>query len=289
MKHLLVVRVDRTVAEFAADLLWSAGAQAVEERLDGEMVDLVTDLGDDPVAAWRRHIAEIPDADTWPVTVLEANSDHADSWRAYAGPTTVGTVRIVPSWLDEARRDNDILIDPGGSFGMGDHPTTRATLELALGLSAESVLDLGCGSGVLGIALALRDHCSVLAVDPAPAATLATRANALLNGVADLVRVVEGDASVVVGNHELVLANILAPVLLADAARIVDLVTPGGHVVLSGFTEARRADITAKYEGLGCRLVRTVEIDGWYALLLQRDEPSASTKGEKSSAETWRR
>ena len=174
-------------------------------------------------------------------------------------------------------------------FRSGDHPTTRATLEIALGFSPHDVLDLGCGSGVLGIALAVRNRCSVLAVDPAPAATIATRTNAKLNGVGDLVRVVEGDASVVVGNHELVLANILAPVLLADAVQIVDLVTPGGHVVLSGFTETRRADITAKYEGLGCRLVRTVEIDGWYALLLQRDEPSASTRGEKSSAETWRR
>lgn len=269
---LLSVAVPADEAEYAADVLWSSGAQAIEERSAAAHVELVTDFGAHPLERWTAIVAAHPAAAQWGVRTLAVSSTVADTWREHAQTTNVGNVRIVPAWQSIETGPRDIVIDPGGAFGMGDHPTTRATLERALSLNGSNALDLGCGSGVLAIALAKFCGVRCVAIDIAPAAVEATLQNAALNHVADMIVIEQGDVRSVRGTYDIVLANILAPVLLSDAADIALRVTTGGTLVLSGFTATRLNDVESAYQALG--LVRTglTEIDGWFALQMQRVE-----------------
>lgn len=270
---LLVVRVPVDDAEIAADVLWSAGAQAVEEIHRGTAIDLRTDLGSDPLSAWASIVDATPVARDWEARTESIDARVAETWRQHATVTAVGEVSITPAWLaapDDARSDTTVLIEPGGSFGIGDHPTTRATLTLALHSPGTHVLDLGCGSGVLGIALCLTRHARVVAVDVAPAAVEATRFNARLNRVTDFIVIEQGDVRCVTGTYDLVLANILAPVLLGDAVDITARVAARGTLILSGFTDTRRADIIARYSALGLALREEIAVDRWLALQFER-------------------
>ena len=274
--EVLVVTVPSSDVELASDIMWTAGAQAVEEVHVDDGVELLTDLGEDPISPWTNAVTSSlgVQPSNWLVGTRFVDRSVADNWKQFAPVTTVGCVRIVPSWTTEKRRDNEVLIDPGGSFGMGDHPTTRATLSLALDLAGRgdacaSVLDLGCGSGVLGIALALNHGSRVVAVDIAPAAIDATFANVVLNAVSQKFVIERGDINSVKGRYDLVLANILAPVLLADRDAILGRVAARGRLILSGFTDSRLHDIIESYESAGCRQRNLHEVDGWYGLELQ--------------------
>lgn len=289
-QHLLLdLRVPLADAEIAADLLWRHGAQAVEETIENNgTVRLSTDFGADPLGAFasalRGERALEESARAWNAQVRGVDVSVADTWRDFVDDLVIADVRVRPSWKmpsdvasgDDATADEHLTvsIDPGGAFGMGDHPTTRGTLTLAracVGSTRPStILDLGCGSGVLAIALVKDSRAVATAVDIARPAVEATRANAARNGVADRITVVLGDVRAVQGTFDLVLANILAPVLLADAADIVARITPQGTVVLSGFTDTRLDDIVAAYEALGCVPVERVQVDGWWSLQMQR-------------------
>jgi ribosomal protein L11 methyltransferase len=266
---LLVVVVPTDVADFASDVLWSAGAQAVQELALGDHVELVTDLGDHPLERWASIVADNALPESWVARTKIVDADVADAWRAHATTTRVADINIVPAWNSSTPGTHDVVIDPGGSFGMGDHPTTRATLELALGTAGSNALDLGCGSGVLAIALAKFRGMRCVAVDIAPAAIEAAQMNVALNGVGDVVHVEEGDVRTVRGTYDIVLANILAPVLLSDAADIALRVASRGTLILSGFMSSRSTDIRAAYEALGMRYVGVLERDGWIALQLE--------------------
>ena len=274
--EILVVAVPPTDVEIASDIMWGAGAQAVEEMCVDDRVELLTDLGEDPIGCWSKAVMATigvqPEA--WSACTRFVERSVADTWKQFAPVTKVGSVRIVPAWHTDVRTGDEVLIDPGGSFGMGDHPTTRATLSLALALAERgeacaSVLDLGCGSGVLGIALALNHGSRVVAIDIAPAAIEATLANVALNAVSQKFVIERGDINSVKGRYDLVLANILAPVLLADRDAILGRVAARGRLILSGFTDSRLHDIIESYESAGCRQRNLHEVDGWYGLELQ--------------------
>lgn len=270
---LLVVSVPVGFAEFAADVLWSAGAQAVEEIHREDVIDLRTELGSDPLGTWNSITETSPVARDWQVRTESINARVADTWRQHASITVVGNVSIAPAWLAApagTQSETTVLIEPGGSFGMGDHPTTRATLDLALQAPGANVLDLGCGSGVLGIALCLTRGARIVAVDIAPAAVEASRHNAALNGVSDRFVIEQGDAGCVQGTYDLVMANILAPVLLGDADDIAARVASRGTLILSGFTDTRRSDIIARYSTLGLELRHETTVDSWLALQFER-------------------
>ena len=270
---LLVVTVPAEAVEFAADVLWSAGAQAVEEIDHVDTIDLRTDLGSDPLTAWAAIVDANPTVGAWPVRTEMVDIRVADTWREHAVPTFVDHVRILPAWLDTSssgQAETTVLIEPGGSFGIGDHPTTRATLALALRAPGSQVLDLGCGSGVLAIALCLTRRARAVAIDIAPAAVEATHHNVRLNSIESSVLVEQGDVRAVKGTHDLVLANILAPVLLADADEIVARVAVRGTLIVSGFTNTRRADIIDRYSLAGLTLREESEVEGWLALQFER-------------------
>jgi ribosomal protein L11 methyltransferase len=179
-----------------------------------------------------------------------------DKWRAFHRPVRVGRLWIGPPW-EEAPADRlAVVIDPGRAFGTGSHPTTRLCLEVLQEIRPDSLLDVGCGSGVLTIAAALLGYAPVIGVDVEAPSIEATLANAQVNRVGVDARLVLADerlpsAAVVVANISLDSVAALPPRI--DAAT---LVTSGYFAseqpVLAGYTHVSRRSL----DGWACDVYR---------------------------------
>jgi ribosomal protein L11 methyltransferase len=267
------VAVPASEAELASDVLWLAGAAAIEERAGPHGVVLVAaaEGGGDPrlllAAVGRR----------WPAETVPADLGAAlDAWRAHARPVPVGRIRLVPAWLAPPPEPGrvDVAVDPGRAFGSGTHVSTRLALAALepLVTGGESVLDVGCGSGVLALAALALGAGRALGVDIDPEARAATAANAARNGLADRVTV----AGAVRGRHDLVVANLLLPDQEALAGTIVAALAPGGSLVVSGVLATQRDRLVVAYGAAGLAGGPAAELaeDGWLALTW-RPEPAA--------------
>jgi ribosomal protein L11 methyltransferase len=192
------------------------------------------------------------------VSAAAVEPDWANRWRAFHRPVRVGPFWVGPPWEPSPPGALSIVIDPGLAFGTGAHPTTRLCLELLAAGPQGSLLDIGCGSGVLAIAGAKLGCAPVLAVDVEPQAVAATRVNADRNGVAVEAR--QADAlmdplpavDVVVANLTLAQVEALAPRLSAR------------RLIASGYLEGE----TPRLAGFDRRERRTA--GGWAADVVER-------------------
>jgi len=170
-----------------------------------------------------------------------------EKWRAFHRPVRVGALWVGPPWEEPDADALAIVVDPGRAFGTGSHPTTRLCLEALQALAPGSLLDVGCGSGVLAIAAALLGHRPVVAVDVEPAAVDAARENAARNGAEVDVRLVAADEPL--PRATAAVANISFAAVLALPARLdVELLVTSGYLVpdeprLSGYRHERRLTI----------------------------------------------
>lgn len=210
----------------------------------------------------------------------------AEAWKQHYHPIAIGRkLMIVPAWEENPDFTRQpIRIDPGMAFGTGTHPTTQLCLELieailtsAQGNPPRSVIDVGCGSGILSIAALLMGADHALGVDIDPDCISATRENADLNNVAGRLEFGLGSvAEVKAGAYSLnqaplVLANILAPVIIRlFADGLGDLVSPGGSLVLSGILDQQAPAVLEAATQHGLRLVDQRLINDWAALWLER-------------------
>lgn len=154
---------------------------------------------------------------------------------------------IVPTWHDSPDGAAlNIRLDPGLAFGTGSHPTTRLCLEWLDEhiRGGESVLDYGCGSGILAIAARKLGAADVWGVDIDPQAVQTARDNAVINGV-DIPFYVSSAAPATPA--QVVMANILTNPLKALAPLLAELTQRGGHIVLSGILPSQAADVMATY------------------------------------------
>lgn len=201
------------------------------------------------------------------VSGTEVPEDWEERWKRFHSPVLVGDrIWVRPPWEQEAVRPGviDLVIDPGRAFGTGAHPTTRLCLELLLDLEPTgSLCDLGCGSGVLAIAASRLGFGPVTALDSDRLAVEATVANARANGVV-LDRVERADLRrEPVSQAEVVVANLMRPLLLCVAQLMPD--RPRALIV-SGLLAEEADEVAEAFEGLAEQ--RRVAERGWSALLL---------------------
>ncbi|MCX6993945.1 MAG: 50S ribosomal protein L11 methyltransferase [Kiritimatiellaeota bacterium] len=236
-----------------------------------------------------------PQAHLGPATIKPvARQDWAESWKQFFHVQRVSERIIVkPSWESvEARPEDCILeIDPGLSFGTGLHGTTRACL---LFLDAwqrrqpqASVLDMGCGTGILAIAAAKLGFPRVTAMDNDPDAVRIARANAICNGVADRIECIQVDVAEFKADrtYDLVLANLLAGILVQWADRITAAVsrTPGSGLVLSGILEEQYEAVRSVYVARGFAEQESIILEGWKTGCFCRSlSPGAPTGGRRA-------
>ena len=190
----------------------------------------------------------------------EVAADWDERWREFHRPVRVGRLWIGPPWETAPHGVEAIVVDPGRAFGTGGHATTRLCLQLLDAVERGSLLDVGCGSGVLAIAAARLGFAPVLAVDHDPSALEATRRNASANGVELDVRQVDA-LSEPLPAVDTAVANISA-----ESVRLVLPRLDTGTVVTSGYLE--RDTPTAD----GFRHERRVAEGGWAADLFRREE-----------------
>jgi ribosomal protein L11 methyltransferase len=272
----LVLTVPAGEVELASDALWALGVVAIEERTtDGSpatedhLVELWTSLGEDVTTITRA--AEAFPA-RWRWHTVPVDESVTESWRAHAVPSWIDRdLVVVPAWhdVDVPASALRIDIDPGAAFGLGDHPTTILTLRLLRQVlwPGATVLDVGCGSGVLSVAAARLGAPYVAAIDISPAAVDATIDNARRNGVAGVVDASTRAVDDVEGEFDLVLANLLAPVVVELAPALRRLTAPSGALVVSGVLADRHDHVVAALAPL--TVVEVARRDSWAALLLR--------------------
>lgn len=270
-----VVTVPAEEADIASDRLWQLGVRAVEERAaDRGAVELWTAIGEDAASIERAASTLAPG---WSWRCVDVDAEPADTWRATAGPVWVADdLVVVPAWQDPPSSETAegltvVRIEPGAAFGLGDHPATALTLRALRDAldrrPGASVLDVGCGTGVLAVAAARLGARGVRAVDTSAAAVEATIDNADRNGVrADLV-VDTSPLTALDDPYDVVLANILAPALIELAPDLRRLTAPDGVLVVSGILEGRHEHVLAALEPM--RAVETQTSDGWAAVRLR--------------------
>jgi ribosomal protein L11 methyltransferase len=176
-------------------------------------------------------------------------------------------VALVPAWISAPQNCTPIFVEPLDTFGLGNHPTTVLTLRLALRHISEpcNVFDLGCGSGVLAVGLAVLKNCTCTTYDIADSAQKAVADNARLNNTT-LVTWSDGYPS---EQSDVVLANILAPVLIEESEKISSATCDGGLLVLSGMRTEQVEKVLREFSQF--KEIDRDELDGWTAVALRKN------------------
>jgi len=212
-----------------------------------------------------------------------ADQNWMEAWKQHYKPILIGQrLLILPAWLESPEPKRiPIKIDPGMAFGTGTHPTTQLCLEL-MEVSTDhrpltTVIDVGCGSGILSIAALKLGASKVLGVDIDIESVKNSRENADTNGVGEELLLGQGSVTEVLSGSfqfksaPLVVANILGPILirLFDAG-LADLVEPNGEIILSGILDHQAESVIAAGEAKGLKRNDQRQIGDWVAISLKR-------------------
>ncbi len=208
--------------------------------------------------------------------------DWRDSYKAHFRAWSFGRLHWVPVWeraTFQLPAGHAVLwLDPGLAFGTGNHETTRLCVERLVAFAEEHgtkgrVIDAGCGSGILALSAALLGFKQVSGFDNDPEAVRVSEENAAINDLTGRVEFSVGDlTSGLAGKHaEVVLANIQADVLMANAAALVAAVAPGGILALSGILAGENSQVRTKFETITPNWVVNARVMGeWSDIVLTR-------------------
>ena len=217
--------------------------------------------------------------------------DWATNWKKSFEPQRVtDRIWIVPPWRipELPAGEIRIVMEPGLAFGTGKHETTQHCLRFLEEISAAdrglvgTLLDAGCGSGILSLGGKALGASRVVALDKDPDAVQVARNNFALNHVSGI-RLITGTLECLCGRFDLVVANLDYPTLLESAGLLVPRLESGGRLILSGFLSEEYAAIRTRYENLGLRVVsekRDQEL-GWTTVLFRRSGSREAHGAEK--------
>jgi ribosomal protein L11 methyltransferase len=227
--------------------LFPEGFEEVEAHDGVELVAYTDGAGQERFAAIFGAVARTDVPDDW-----------HERWRAFHRGVRVGSLWVGPPWEDAPGDALPVVIDPGRAFGTGAHPTTRLCLELLQDVPRGSLVDLGCGSGVLSIAAARLGFAPVRGVDVDAEAVEVARANAVANGVAIDVALLDARSGEL-PEADLTVANIALAAVEALSGRLRST-----HAVTAGYLVSEQPMLE------GFRIVERRERDGWAADLYER-------------------
>lgn len=233
----------------------------------------------------RRDISEMKEncGDALPLGSLETTNreiegdDWIEIWRNHFRPIHLGAVVVVPEWIEYDRQDGEeiVKLDNNMAFGTGEHETTSMCVELLQEyITPESVcIDVGCGSGILGISAVKLGAKFAYLTDIDAVAVESAKHNALLNNVSEKVTIARSnllDDSTIKG--DIMLANITADILEQLAPSIPKNLKVGGTLILSGIIDEKLERVIEVYSAQGLTLIKKVKKGEWNALAFVADE-----------------
>ena len=207
-----------------------------------------------------------------------AEEDWINNWKQYFHPIPVGEKLLIrPTWEDADPTDGRkvLHIEPGLAFGTGSHPTTRLCLETLekVVTPGATVLDIGCGSGILSIAALLLGAQTAFGVDIDKLAVKTANANALENGFGpDRFTAVEGNLSDKVnGQYDIIVANIVADIIMQFNPQVAQFLKPGGTYITGGIIDVREDEVLASFAANGFTVQQRFEDKGWLVFVLKHE------------------
>ncbi len=208
------------------------------------------------------------------------DADWAHNWKAFYKPFMIGDrILVRPIWEDidsiDGRKAEIIIdIDPGMAFGSGTHETTSMcvrALDKYIG-GNETLIDLGCGSGILGIAGAKLGIQSGILIDLDQSACKIASENVISNGVDDRLTVIHGDLLDKVSEPvEMVVANIFAEVIIGVSKDVKAILQDGGLFIASGIITEKEDDVIAALAGNGFCVLEVLREGGWVAIIAKKE------------------
>ncbi len=280
MNYMLCVRTDAQHTDTIMGQLILAGAQGFEWRdqsIDPAIADHEVQLITYGSYQELQHLVGLAtplEGVLEPVSLLEIDPiDWAEAWKEYFKPLRISPrLAVIPSWekADMPNHVQVIRVDPGSAFGTGQHATTALCLRALDLLQAEqglgSVVDMGCGTGILGIGAHLLGADRIVMIDNDPLAISVAQSNLNELGLSTHFDLHCLDQPLDDQRFDTVVANILAPVLIQHAKALSKMVAPNGCLLLSGILTRQIAEVEAAYSVFDLHR-RRLNCEGEWALL----------------------
>ena len=204
------------------------------------------------------------------------SDDWQDKWKAFFKPQPIGERLFVrPVWIDDYDSGDRVVlnIEPGAAFGTGTHETTRLCLETLDSIikDGDTVLDIGCGSGILAIASMLLGAKEGFGVDIDPLAVKTAKENGLMNNLKEPeLSFLCGDlADKVTKKYDVVVANIVADIIILFSTQVRAFMKQGAKFIASGIIDTRADEVCAALQSAGLVLKERVEENGWVCLVCE--------------------
>jgi len=283
----LRVRSEVVPPDVLVERLLELGGRAVWEE-GGWQVTYLPDPGPDEGVidleqAFRHTLPPSDPALTQVATRFQAHEDWAESWKQGLGVRRISPrLLVAPTWVESPPHPDEhvLVLDPGMAFGTAEHGTTRGCLRLLdqVVQAQDRILDVGSGSGILGIAAALIGAAFVRGLEMDEWAVDAARENALRNHVGDRVAFqtlqVTPETLAAEGRWDGVIANMETGRLRPLLAGLVSAVRPGGWIILSGILEHELSGVGEEMVGLGVEFDRSDSDGEWRSALFRSPDPS---------------